>query len=296
MRYSAGENWGPPGFCVRIASLILDLSIIRALLDLLIFSSDRFLQFAIEHRAIAAIQGMDLALSGSNSGSAGVTDATENPTSAVPWALISVFLISWLYYALIEVSPFASSIGKAFFSLRVTDYFQQNISLKQASLRHLARVIPFIPVVYLFVAPSIDSKLVTSWLINVGLVCIFLGPICSYITVAMSSRRQALHDFMSSSLVLYKSPPTLIRKIRGFTLVILISLSINIGLEKFGIISLTHLSQTGDISSDSLKNLYKYMPRGNAIPQTRGHIRSIRDSREGTVSLLLGIGRQTKHI
>jgi uncharacterized RDD family membrane protein YckC len=91
------------------------------------------------------------------------------------YALLFVFgiVIGWLYFALMESSARQATFGKAMLSLKVTDANGNRLSFGHASGRFF-------------------SKIVT------GLVPFGIG----YIMAGFTAKKQALHDFIASTLVI----------------------------------------------------------------------------------------------
>ena len=85
-----------------------------------------------------------------------------------------LFVISWLYYTLMEISPRQATIGKQAMGIFVTDLNGDRLSFKRASLRNCSKII-----------------------------LIFLGNF-TWIAIFFTSKRQALHDIMSRTLVVQK--------------------------------------------------------------------------------------------
>jgi uncharacterized RDD family membrane protein YckC len=81
-------------------------------------------------------------------------------------------LISWLYYAMMESSERQATLGKMALSLKVTDMNGQRLSFGHATGRYFA-------------------KLIT------GLIPFGIG----YVLAGFTERKQALHDFIASTLV-----------------------------------------------------------------------------------------------
>jgi uncharacterized RDD family membrane protein YckC len=87
--------------------------------------------------------------------------------------LAGTIVISWLYFALMESSARQATFGKAMLSLKVTDANGNRLSFGHASGRFF-------------------SKIVT------GLVPFGIG----YIMAGFTAKKQALHDFIASTLVI----------------------------------------------------------------------------------------------
>jgi len=86
-----------------------------------------------------------------------------------------VFLVSWLYYALSESSPWQATPGKKMLNLKVTDMTGEPISFGRASGRFFARIIThMIP-------------------LEIG-----------FILAGFTEKKQAIHDMIASCLVLRK--------------------------------------------------------------------------------------------
>lgn len=84
-------------------------------------------------------------------------------------------LVSWGYFALMESSGKQATIGKMVLGIQVTDYENQRISLVRATVRFF-------------------SKYLSAILLMIG-----------FIMIAFTSRKQGLHDFIASTLVVNKS-------------------------------------------------------------------------------------------
>ena len=110
--------------------------------------------------------------------SLGSDDSTEDLIAIVAQsgmvALISFFL-NWLYYAILESSEYQATLGKKLLGLHVTDEFGRRISFGRATGRYF-------------------SKLISSLILGIG-----------YIMAAFTDRKQALHDKIASTLVIYAS-------------------------------------------------------------------------------------------
>ncbi len=85
-----------------------------------------------------------------------------------------LFVISWLYYTLMEISPRQATIGKQAMGIFVTDLNGDRLSFKRASLRNCCKII-----------------------------LIFIWNISS-ITMFCTQKKQSLHDIMSKTLVVKK--------------------------------------------------------------------------------------------
>jgi len=88
--------------------------------------------------------------------------------------LLSIF-VSWGYFALMESSSKQATFGKMALGIQVTDYANQRISLVRATVRFF-------------------SKYLSAILLLIG-----------FIMIAFTARKQGLHDFIASTLVVNKS-------------------------------------------------------------------------------------------
>uniref|UniRef100_Q31EX5 RDD domain-containing protein n=1 Tax=Hydrogenovibrio crunogenus (strain DSM 25203 / XCL-2) TaxID=317025 RepID=Q31EX5_HYDCU len=88
--------------------------------------------------------------------------------------LVSIF-VSWAYFAFMESSSKQATFGKMALGIQVTDYADQRISLVRATVRFF-------------------SKYLSAILLLIG-----------FIMIAFTARKQGLHDFIASTLVVNKS-------------------------------------------------------------------------------------------
>jgi uncharacterized RDD family membrane protein YckC len=87
----------------------------------------------------------------------------------------TIFLVSWLYYALSESSSWQATLGKKMLNLKVTDMTGQPISFGRASGRFFAKIVT-------------------------GMIPLMIG----YIIAGFTEKKQAIHDMIASCLVLRK--------------------------------------------------------------------------------------------
>ncbi|MDX2231478.1 MAG: RDD family protein [Leptolyngbyaceae cyanobacterium bins.349] len=80
-------------------------------------------------------------------------------------------LIGWLYYAVLESSPYQATFGKQTVGIRVTDLHGERLSFSRATGRHFAK-----------------------WL---SIMSFFIG----FIMAAFTKKRQALHDLLAGTVV-----------------------------------------------------------------------------------------------
>ena len=99
--------------------------------------------------------------------------ADENGASLIIFGLVRVVSLAggWLYFALLESSPWQASVGKKALGLRVTDLNGNRIAFGKATGRYFGKVLS-------------------------GLI-LFIG----FIMAAFSERKQALHDQLAGTLV-----------------------------------------------------------------------------------------------
>ncbi len=101
-----------------------------------------------------------------------------------PWALLNtvnrqiiainllLLMASWLYWALLESSPWQATVGKKLLGLYVTDLQGKRLTFARASARFF-------------------GKIVSNFTLLIG-----------YLMAGFTGKKQALHDTMSGSLVL----------------------------------------------------------------------------------------------
>jgi uncharacterized RDD family membrane protein YckC len=92
------------------------------------------------------------------------------------FAVVFVVVSLWLYFALLESSPRQGTLAKMLLNERVTDLEGRRITFERASARHF----------------SMYMSLVTPFLIG-------------FLMAFWTKRRQALHDYVSSTLVTKRS-------------------------------------------------------------------------------------------
>jgi uncharacterized RDD family membrane protein YckC len=92
------------------------------------------------------------------------------------FAVIFVVVSLWLYFALLESSPRQGTLAKMLLRERVTDLDGNRITFERASVRHFAMYMSL-------VTPLLIGFLMAFW----------------------TKRRQALHDYVSSTLVTKQS-------------------------------------------------------------------------------------------
>ncbi len=143
---------GYAGFWRRLAAYLLDYLIQLAAITVAAF-------------IIGAFIGITAAISGQQVD----TNAAGN-LMVLPLQVISVAL-TWLYYTLLESSPWQATLGKRALGLKVTDLEGRRISWGRANARFWSKIL--------------------SWLI--------LG--IGFLMIAFTARKQGLHDMIGGTLV-----------------------------------------------------------------------------------------------
>lgn len=88
-----------------------------------------------------------------------------------PYPLTLTFILNWLYFAIMESSPYQATLGKMAMGIRVVDINFQRLSFARASARWFC-------------------KFFSIAICGIGFLLILLTP-----------KQQALHDIMTGSLV-----------------------------------------------------------------------------------------------
>ena len=97
----------------------------------------------------------------------------EDFEAAVGAVAVGILLVGeWLYYGLMESSSWQATLGKKAIGLKVTDLEGKRISFARATGRHFA-------------------KFLSALLLNLG-----------FLIIAITSRKQGLHDLITDCLVL----------------------------------------------------------------------------------------------
>lgn len=92
--------------------------------------------------------------------------------SAVIFFIVGVFLVlRFLYFAIMESSPYQATFGKKLIGIKVTDMYGRRISFPRAALRNLAKIL---------------SSMVY-----------YLG----YLMIGFTRKKQGLHDLIAGCLV-----------------------------------------------------------------------------------------------
>ena len=85
--------------------------------------------------------------------------------------------VAWVYWAVLESSPWRATLGKKLFGIEVTDLHGRRISFARATGRHFAK--------------------------NLSLLMLGIG----FLMAGFTERRQAFHDILASCLVVKKIRP-----------------------------------------------------------------------------------------
>lgn len=110
--------------------------------------------------------------------------STRNMVFIITYLVLSVLNlhISWLWYALFHSSRYQATPGKMALGIKVTNKAGERISFERATARFF-------------------SKYITALTLGVG-----------YVMAAFSSRKQALHDFIASTLVVNRYDAFIMKK------------------------------------------------------------------------------------
>jgi len=155
------------GFWVRVVAYFIDSIIIFVLIGVLYFALTAvgFIDFA----AISALVDESAYRAGAEPGPAAVMEATRQ----FGVLYLGMFLIAWLYDALLTSSPMQATPGKMVFGLRVATADGEPIGFGRATGRFF-------------------GKIVSGMIFNLG-----------YLMVAFTSRKQGLHDVIANTVVQY---------------------------------------------------------------------------------------------
>lgn len=104
----------------------------------------------------------------------GAVTTSVLPMPIATLILVSVVLVPWLYFALLESSKNQATLGKMAARIIVADLHGERITFARATLRHVSKFL--------------------------SLILVFTGFFC----IAYTKYHQGLHDVISACLVLYK--------------------------------------------------------------------------------------------
>lgn len=130
----------------------------------------RFVAFIIDYVLLSAvIIGIAILL--------GISFRDFSPEESISTILgfqLAVYVVRWLYFALMESSSKQATLGKMVLRIIVTDEAGKRISFGRATGRNLA-------------------KIISEYIIYIG-----------YIMIAFMKKKQGLHDLLASTLVIKK--------------------------------------------------------------------------------------------
>ena len=160
-----GDHMAYGGFWIRVVAYFIDSIILLVLLGVLYF-------------ALTAVGLVDLtAISALVDESSMQAGAEPNPAVVMELSrqmgvlYLGVFLLAWLYDALLTSSPMQATPGKMVFGLRVATADGEPIGFGRATGRFF-------------------GKIVSGMIFNVG-----------YLMVAFTARKQGLHDMIANTVV-----------------------------------------------------------------------------------------------
>ncbi|MGB3271206.1 MAG: RDD family protein [Rhodanobacter sp.] len=163
------------GFWKRVAAYILDAIVLYIPNNLLIMRSmgDGAAQEAMKQTMLSAPGDMHVMMA-----------AYSQYYATMSTPLIITAVLTWLYFAVCESSPWQATLGKLALGIRVTDMEGRRIGIGRALLRYLA-------------------KFLSAFILCIG-----------FLMVAWTRRKQGLHDMLCGTLVLngraseFKPEPT----------------------------------------------------------------------------------------
>lgn len=152
-------------FWVRVVAYFIDTIILLVLLGVLYFilSSVGIIDLA----AISELVDESAYQAGAGPGDAALMEANRQ----MGILYLGMFLMAWLYDALMTSSWIQATPGKAVFGLRVTDAYGGKIGFGRASGRFF-------------------GKIISGMIFNIG-----------YLMVAFTARKQGLHDIIAGTQV-----------------------------------------------------------------------------------------------
>ena len=151
------------GFWIRFIAYIIDSVIISFLEFLIVLPLLGFLGYKVDIlNTVSELQDADAEL------------LIPVIASAVVGLGLSVLLITWFYYALLQSGPRQATVGKMTLNLKVTDANGDRLTFARASLRYF-------------------SKILSSFFLMLG-----------YIMAGFTPKKQALHDIIANTYVIRK--------------------------------------------------------------------------------------------
>ena len=157
-------NFNYAPFWKRVIAFVMDLLIVVALYSLLIYILNLILKLPVEYSPIVE-RGLSLKIS----------PYVEDTFLVIALLYsLSKLLVLYPYFVLMESSRLQGTIGKLILGLKVTDTFGRRISFGRASGRFF-------------------GKLLSGQILLIG-----------YLMAALTAKKQALHDVLARTLVIYK--------------------------------------------------------------------------------------------
>jgi len=147
---------GYAGFWRRLAAYVTDSLVLLAAIIVVAL-------------IISVFVVLTVALSGRQVDTNAAANLMETPLQVISLAL------GWLYYTLLEASPWQATLGKRVLGIKVTDLEGGRISWGRANARFW-------------------SKILSSLILGIG-----------YLMIAFTKRKQGLHDMIASTLVVRKT-------------------------------------------------------------------------------------------
>ena len=154
------------GFWIRVVAYFIDTIILLVLLGVLYFALTAV--GLIDWTTISALADQSAMQPGAEPDPALVMELTRQ----MGIFYLCVFLLAWLYDALLTSSPMQATPGKMVFGLRVATADGEPIGFGRATGRFF-------------------GKIVSGMIFNVG-----------YLMVAFTSRKQGLHDMIANTVVM----------------------------------------------------------------------------------------------
>jgi uncharacterized RDD family membrane protein YckC len=155
------------GFWIRVVAYFIDTLILLVLLGVLYFALTAI--GLIDWTTISALADQSAMQPGAEPDPALVMELTRQ----MGIFYLCVFLLAWLYDALLTSSPMQATPGKMVFGLRVATADGEPIGFGRATGRFF-------------------GKIVSGMIFNVG-----------YLMVAFTSRKQGLHDMIANTVVVH---------------------------------------------------------------------------------------------
>ena len=166
--YQSGRDHDPTyyaGFGRRIIATVIDLFILTIIAGVAVFylglsEGFRMLMMMIQNEPIRSFDG--------------VLITAPLPGPVASFLLITLIIVPWLYYAVLEASKNQATLGKMAARIVVTDLQGNQITFTRASLRHFSK---FLSAVLLF---------------------------SGFFAIIYTRNSQGLHDVIAACLVLFR--------------------------------------------------------------------------------------------